>query len=258
MNISKFGCNYRHSAGFKINRPNGSGNYLLLLLRSPAFFVLKGEKHIAKPNSVILFQKGTPQLYGAHGEDFINDWVHFEMDERELAWLEQLGLSFDTLIETPNASRLSELMRSLCQEKKGLNLNGEASAALYLQLLLMKLSDMLHHNAQPNPELYNRLLKLKEAIYAHPQKPWIAEEIARELSLSLSHLQHSYKTYFSVSLKQDVLAARLQYAQHLLFTTNDTINSVAQACGFSSDVHFMRLFKKHLSLTPSEYRKTEV
>ena len=127
---------------------------------------------------------------------------------------------------------------------------------LTLRLLLMKLADLVHTPAQTNPALYHRLLKLKEDIYARSQQEWCAEATARQLSLSLSHLQHSYKNCFGVSFKQDVLAARLQYAQHLLFTTNDTISSVAQACGFASDVHFMRLFKKHVSLTPTDYRKS--
>ena len=39
MDIINVGFDYKHPADFKIQRPNGSGDYILLILRSPAFFI---------------------------------------------------------------------------------------------------------------------------------------------------------------------------------------------------------------------------
>ena len=68
MKIVRTGYNYRHGAEFKINRPTGSGDYLLLIIRSDAFAVINGEKKLISPNSALIYNKGTPQLYGAAGE----------------------------------------------------------------------------------------------------------------------------------------------------------------------------------------------
>ena len=57
MKIVNVGCNYRHPSDFYINRPYGTGDYILLVLKTDAFFVFNNEKHIASPNSVVLFKK---------------------------------------------------------------------------------------------------------------------------------------------------------------------------------------------------------
>jgi hypothetical protein len=66
-----------------INRPTGSGDYIFLILQSPAYFILNGKRVETKGCSVIFYKKGTPQIYGALNEEFVNDWIHFELDEGE-------------------------------------------------------------------------------------------------------------------------------------------------------------------------------
>lgn len=65
MQIINCGYNYRHPNDFKIYRPNGSGDCILLIIHSPAFFVFKNQKHYTAGNSVVVFREGTPQIYGA-------------------------------------------------------------------------------------------------------------------------------------------------------------------------------------------------
>ena len=78
MKIICCGYDYRHPKGFQIDRPTGSGDYVLLVLRSSASFVLQKETVYSNGNAVILFNKGTPQLFGSYDGEFVNDWVHFE------------------------------------------------------------------------------------------------------------------------------------------------------------------------------------
>ena len=80
MKIVNCGYDNHHSPDFTINRPSGSGDYLLLIIRSPAFFIIDNIEYCTDGNSVILFKKGTPQVYGAKNAEYINDWVHFEAD----------------------------------------------------------------------------------------------------------------------------------------------------------------------------------
>ncbi len=63
--------NHTHDADLVIQRPTGSGNHLLLLLKTPAVFTF-GEKDVfTEPDSFILFKQGTPQIYRAHGRHFL-------------------------------------------------------------------------------------------------------------------------------------------------------------------------------------------
>ena len=81
-----------------IRYPGGnfvSGDYLLVLLKSPAVFTLNGEDTITESNSFILYRKGTPQFYRAYGSSFSNDWFHFEMSDDDLKFIESLSIPFD-------------------------------------------------------------------------------------------------------------------------------------------------------------------
>ena len=69
-----------------------------------------------------------------------------------------------------------------------------------------------------------------------------------------SYFQHLYKAMFGVSVTSDIIAARIDRAKYLLSGTDYTVTAVADLCGYSSDVHFMRQFKALCGLTPTEYR----
>ena len=83
MRINNIGYNHRHDSDFFVLRPNGSGDNLLLLLKTPAVFVLNGEELHTEKGSFILFADGTPQNYRSDGGEFANDWFHFPFDEEE-------------------------------------------------------------------------------------------------------------------------------------------------------------------------------
>ena len=72
MKIVNCGYDYRHDATFRINRPSGTGDCILLILRSPGFFVFEGKTYRSRGNAVVLFKKDTPQLYGADGAEFFS------------------------------------------------------------------------------------------------------------------------------------------------------------------------------------------
>lgn len=256
MRIVKCGYDYRHAADFKINRPNGSGDYMLLILRSPARFYLNGTVQTVTKNAAILYQKGTPQLYTAADETFINDWIHFDLDEGEAVWLRELGIPFDTVLFCSDTLKLSSLLKSICQEKYSANRSAEESAELYLRLLLLKLSDFCVARGDSEYSLWReRFSKVREQIYMYPQRDWRVDEVAGELSLSVSYFQHQYKQLFDTNFKRDLTVARMEYAKYLLFSTDYCIYRVAELCGYENDVHFMRVFKEQVGLTPGAYRK---
>ena len=56
MKINNIGYNHTHDADLVIQRPTGSGDHLLLLLKTPAVFTF-GEKDVfTEPDSFILFK----------------------------------------------------------------------------------------------------------------------------------------------------------------------------------------------------------
>ena len=113
MRITNVGYNYRHAANFCINRPFGSGDYLLLIIKTEAFFCLGGQRSVVPPNNAIIFKKGAPQLYGAVNSEYVNDWIHFDMDDEEELFITDLGIPFDTVITLYDINALLSLIKNI-------------------------------------------------------------------------------------------------------------------------------------------------
>ena len=256
MRIVNCGYGYTHDAEFEVNRPRGSGDYMLLLLHSPTVHYLNGEFVTDSGSSVIIYRKGTPQIYRGSPE-LVNDWVHFEMDEGEDSILSELNIPEERFIHLESVSKLSSIIRRMCQENYSGAKHSERSSELYLRLFFYKLSDLMNVSGTVGDlsELYLRLSKVREKIYFNPQSIGSVTEIAREASVSLSYLQHKWREFFGVSAKNDITFARIEYAKYLLFSTSYGIGSIAKMSGYDNDVHFMRTFKQHTGQTPSEYRR---
>ncbi len=63
-----------------IFRPSGSGDYLLLLLKTPMKVYLKERLTVTRENACILYTPGFPQHYQAVRR-FCNSYLHFSSEE---------------------------------------------------------------------------------------------------------------------------------------------------------------------------------
>lgn len=259
MKIVNTGYDFRHSKKFRINRPDGSGNFILLIIRTPAFLTFGHEICHTSGNSVVIFKKDSPQIYGAFDSEYINDWAHFEADAEDVEWMKSIGLKFDCLLDFYSVTTFSDLIRTICEENYSQNRNSTDTANLYFRVLLMKISDALSEKPfYSDSKNFEELKKLRLEIFSAPQKNWRSEDIAKEFHLSCSRFQHLYKQFFGRSLKKDITLARVQYTKYLLFNTDHTVATIGEMCGYQNDVHFMRLFKEQTGLTPTDYRRSSM
>jgi AraC family transcriptional regulator, arabinose operon regulatory protein len=253
MKINKIGINYTHNHSFMINRPNGSGDYLLLLLKTSSVFQLHDKEVLAEKNSIILYKKETPQHYCANQSTFANDFIHFEAEgEREL-W----NIPLDTLIALPSTKQVSKIIKDIYLEYISNNANREESMDLLLKLLFVKINELAAHNAEDTVLLgyYDALVNLRSLIYRHPEEKWTIERMAHQLNLSTSYFQRLYKQTFGVTCIADVIACKIDYAKVSLASTGSTVREISVLCGYENEEHFMRQFKQEVGVTPTQYRR---
>ena len=79
-------------------------------------------------------------------------------------------------------------------------------------------------------------------------------EVAAQVNMSDSAFSHFFKKSTNKSYKQFLIDLRLGYACKLLIETDRSISEIGYLC-FNNLTNFNRLFKKHRSCTPFEYRK---
>lgn len=255
MKINKIGYNHRHEADFFVSRSEGSGDYLLLLLKTPAIFTIHGQEVHTLKNSFILYKEGTPQYYRSDGGEFANDWFHFSITEKETEIFKQLEIPLDQVIFISDLSNLSILIKSMSYEIYSSNTYRQESVELYLQLFFYKLSEKLHISQDsPISSHYDKMAMIRSQIYSMPQYDWHVEGLAHQLTMSKSHFEHTYKKIFGISIINEVITARLEHAKFMLATTDIPVNQIAEMCGYKSDIHFMRQFRSRMNMTPTEFR----
>jgi len=257
MRITNVGYNYRHPSSFCINRPFGSGDYILLIIKTEAFFCFEGQRTVVPPNSAIIFKKGTPQLYGAVNNEFVNDWIHFDIDELEEKFITDLGIPFDTIIHPYDINTLLSFIKNIFFERYSQNPRKEDTMKRYFELILIKLSEGIGQKASEyDHPYYDTLCKLRNEIRLAPQSSWTIDEICKKINLSRSYLQHLYKLFFNTGIISDIQIYRIEHAKYLLSSTDMTVTAISQSCGYDNGVHFMRIFKKVTGMTPTEFRNS--
>ena len=80
-------------------------------------------------------------------------------------------------------------------------------------------------------------------------------DIASYCGFSESHFMRFFKNTMGVSFTTYLCDFRLNIAARLLVTTDDSILSIAESCGFFNLSYFNRSFKKKYGITPGAYRK---
>lgn len=256
MKINKIGYHYIHNSDFFISRPHGSGDNVLILLKSPAIFRLNGKDVKAHEGSFILYRNGTPQFYRADETEFVNDWFHFSYSEEEKGMFENYKIPFDTVLEIGDISELSMLIKNMSYETYSANLYRAYTLELYLKLFFVKLGEKFYnYNDRRALRYYELMSAIRSKIYSTPQHEWSVKELANEMAMSVSYFEHTYKDMFGVSVMNEVINSRVEYAKFMLSTTDIPIGYISEMCGYKNEVHFMKQFKSRTNATPSQYRE---
>ena len=79
-------------------------------------------------------------------------------------------------------------------------------------------------------------------------------ELAAKYGYSYHHFRHLFKEKYGVSLKQFHLNEKIRNSMQMLTCTAQDIKQIASFCGFNSTTNFIKNFKNHTNMTPSQYR----
>ena len=251
LTLHQVGCGYCHEAGFEISRPEGSGNWLFLILKSPTLLYLPGGELETAPGAAILYPPGLIQHYRALVTPWENDFLHFSGEEAA-ALAEKLRLPLGQ-VRYPAA--LGEMMR-LLREVEEAAVRTPELADVVADASLRSLFLLLHRmEEQPAGRNAEPLRQLRLTLYRTLAEPWSVERMAEQVHLSPSHFYAEYRRLFGASPTADLIGMRIALAKYYLENTALPLASTAPLAGFSNEYHLIRQFKQHTGRTPARYRR---
>lgn len=256
LDINSIGYNNRQSEFYSFSQPAGSEFLTLYIFKTPAVIILESNINIGVPaNSFIFIERAAPYEIHAAADGLIMDWIEIgTRDSQEL--LVSYNICSNKLYKLPACNKTDSVLEIIMYEYYRLNPNKEEIIKNSVNTLMLILSDQTKTEYKNiDSPYYEQLVEMRKKIHSCPSRKWTIDELCRDINLSRSYFQLLYRETFGITCINDVIEYKINLAKKSLADTRNTVSAIAQMCGYDSDVHFMRQFKKITGMTPSEYRK---
>lgn len=248
--------------------------------RGDCNYVINDETFHLKENDVVLMngstlhgplpKEGTP--YERTVIEFRQDWVqpilkNMNVPDLLSPFKKQSNLllrninqdiieELDDVMAKLNLRKFNRLNKVHSKAEKRI-IEGEETL-LFLQLLFIIYKLSKNHSEQRilttkcNNDHVSKIISWIDGNYS---QHFSLDDIAENLHLSKYYLSRIFKEATGLTVMEYVIQRRLMRAKHLLeFQPNKSIMEIALETGFESAAHFSRRFRKHLQITPSDYR----
>jgi transcriptional regulator GlxA family with amidase domain len=103
--------------------------------------------------------------------------------------------------------------------------------------------------------LARHLLRARDLVDSRYDEPLDLEALARTAHVSPRHFSRSFRQTFGETPHRYLLTRRIERARYLLRTTDMQVAEVCLAVGFNSVGSFTTTFRRHVGVSPREYRR---
>lgn len=235
-------------------RPQGRKDYQLLYVVSGSMIFFEGdEKIIIREGEAVLYRPGHPQNYHYMKEDKPEVyWMHFSGREAE-AILQQLELTKSFLfpgIQNEYRELFDRIIRELQLKRPYYK---ELADRLGQELLILMARNRM--NKIENIERSEVIEKVIETMHKKYKENISIEDYAKSSGMSVCWFIRSFRAHTGLPPQQFMIQLRIGKAKELLSSSGYNITEIAEICGYENSLYFSRIFKKHIGLSPKEYRK---
>lgn len=252
--VLKGAYNGKHQKNYVMRQPAGIPSYILLIVKTPARFLIDGRSFIMKQPGAVIIRPNIPYEYGGLYDEYKNDFVRFHCTDHDFE------SRYNTLFERPiplsNPLHYTQYIQHILWEYHYSDPQyRDSNISMLFQIVLQKLFQEVENAQQrTRSNIYtSRLQDLRLTMLSQPSHHFSAEELAASMHVSPSYFQHLYKELFNIPFKADLIRMRLDYAQSLITNSALTLEEISLACGYANEVHFYRQFKAKTGMTPREY-----
>ena len=102
-----------------------------------------------------------------------------------------------------------------------------------------------------------RLAPALTALFNEPARAWSLPQLARLCNMSRATLARRFQEKLGRSASDLLTDIRMALAANELKKPSMSTGAVADAVGYQSEAAFQRAFKRHMGITPAQWRKTQ-
>lgn len=188
-------------------------------------------------------------------------WCHFTVPDsaRHADGPAPDGLSIPEFGRLKHPERTALLFRQLIDASErayAVPAAREELCNLYTRILLREIAeDTLEESGGRARSGRAVVARVKEHLRVHAAEEIALGDVAARFHYNADYLAHIFHQETGLTMCGYLLAERVAAARKLLLETGLSVAAVASACGFGDEKYFMRAFKRHVGVTPSQFRR---
>ena len=239
------------------DRPHGRKDYQLIYVASGSVhFKFSGKEHMLSSGNMILFKPNDVQFYTLYLKERPETfWVHFTgYDVNEI-------LSHYALLHSDNFFYVGKspdypwLFQKMIRELQLKRSNYDELINMLLHHIFLLMNRYLKDGEGVGSQLLDEIEGAAHYFNDNYNKNISVKEYAKGRLMSPCWFIGSFKKIMKSTPVQYILSLRIANAIHLLEETDLNVSEVSQAVGYEDAKYFSRVFKKHIGISPRDYKR---
>lgn len=230
---------------------------LILAEKGTLSILVNDRPFILKPGDVILVPPYAKVTGNGKMTQQINFyWLHFYCDYKVVDSIDDESkdqLIFSSKFHVRDINDILILLSELMNMEMDRKTN-ELPLNLLTTTILARLNIECSRRAK-NTHLSALVSQSIEWIRANISTDLSIKDVAQHFEVSNAYLAQQFKHDLNITPLQHLLGLKIQAAKVLLVKTNLPIYEISENSYFRNEKNFIRVFKKHTGITPSNYRR---
>jgi AraC-like DNA-binding protein len=184
-------------------------------------------------------------------------WIHFTIEEVHDRVRRSSEDGFIPALKIPQVARIAEperlerLFRTFLDDQETGQLHPYAANLLTMLMLVEVAAE--EKSAEPDEQHV-------VATWAHTfirinyDRTITTSKVAEAIGYNADYLGRIYRQVYGCTLTEAIHRRRVQVACKYLLDSSLTIEQIADKCGFSDPDYFRRIFRRHMQISPGNYR----
>ena len=243
------------------DRPNGcTDNILFYCVQGKGYYILNGVSYTLTPNQYVIIPATEKNLvYWSDTEDpWTIYWVHFTGD-----MLKEFNQAHHiTPHHGPHYIPYNEKGIRIWEEmyenlSRGYSPNNLMNTNLCLYHMIATFIFTQQQNNDSRPQSEKAIIhQTIDYMKSNLDKSIRIEDFAELNKYSVSHFSKLFRLTTGMSPIEYFIQLKMQKACQLLYSEDSRVKQIAALLGYEDPYYFSRLFKKYMSTSPEEYRKS--
>jgi len=243
---------YPHAAGHQIRRGSHPTELLLYCTEGCGHLELEGQQLPVRAGDIVMLPAGVAHAYAADTDNpWSIYWVHYG-GEQSAVYSKLLQTSRHIAPAGLSPRIVAEFQSLINRRRVAFTAEAHVHSANRLKALLSDLAEAISSETQAGKLL--DLDHLLDVMRRNMDQPLDLDTLAAESNLSKFHFVRRFKALTGHTPIQHFIHLKMQYACHLLDTSDAPLKNIASRVGYDDPYYFSRLFKQCTGMSPQYYR----